>query len=522
MNDLYKEIKTLVEKDTYNFLKDKETYKQIINNYLRLISNHDLNEWHLKLNLLLLPLCDDYEFKKVKEKCIEIEKLIKDINLKAFMFMTFANIHRNRFENIAAKSYYEQSLTILKEIGKEKESLLVELNYAILLVRMDNIFEAYKILTALIEKGFIKEDNSNLMVAYSWLGVIEGKFKNYCKSIEYELLCKAIAIEENDMYAYAVLQNSLGINYYYLEQYELALQSYNEAIELATKQSNFDLLADVLHNVGNVYKKHGGLKKAEEYYLKALNLKGTEPNLNNLAASYAELGNLYLDMQRFEEAKTLLYKALHIRKEYKLSKTIVKSHLDYANYFVLTKEFDIARSIIERVIRNFDELDYNNLEKAYGMFETISINQEDFESALKYAKQKKEYREKFNQQESQQSIEDLKINFDLDIIKDNVQKKINLEKQKIALKRGIEAKEQVEEPIIEIKNNLKCIEKSFHKQNIYYIYEQNFAKMYAAIKKIEETLNTFENNKEIIFKKYLETEEMVEFIEQPSLENSFN
>nr|HPK40834.1 hypothetical protein [Candidatus Cloacimonadota bacterium] len=91
------------------------------------------------------------------------------------------------------------------------------------------------------------------------------------------------------------------------------------------------------------------------------------------------------------------------------------------------------------------------------------------------------------------------------------QKKAELEKQKTALNEAVKTKDKIAKPVAIIRDGLNSMRRSFQEQGVFSAFEQNLNKMYGAIERIDDLLYTFENNKNITFGLYLNTDEMVEF-----------
>lgn len=465
----------------------------------------------MKLNLILLQICDESELEKQKAKSEIIADIIDDRELKAQMYLAFANAHRYFLHQEQAEFYYQQCLELTKDIEGSMLHIHAELNYAILLFKKGEYLEAYKKLILIIENPLVKDDSFSLMTSYSWLSEIEKKFKNHSKSLEYYVLMSQIAKEIANMPAYVVAQIGIGINYYYLKKLDLSLDVFKNAIEIAEKYSYNDLIAEVYHHKAVLYQGLSQLEKTEERFLQALKLKEKRGSLFSQSVTIASLGTLYLEMINYQKAKEYLLNALSIRKKYKLQQFFVDVCLDYAKYFILTKNYKVAIAIIQKAIAKSNEDDNNNLAKAYGMLESINAEKANYDLALKYAKLKFECNDNLEKQESQQEIEELKMSFELESTKNEIQKNIELEKYKTALKDAARTKDEMNIPVQTIKKSWRSLKKVFQQQNSYEDFDSNMSKILHAIEKIEEDLNIFENNKNITFKLYLDKDEMVEF-----------
>jgi tetratricopeptide (TPR) repeat protein len=110
-----------------------------------------------------------------------------------------------------------------------------------------------------------------------------------------------------------------GLKYYYLAEYNKALEYYNKALDLqiVTLGEKHKDTASSYNNIGSVYSKLGDYVQALEYYNKALELqiatlgekhKDTANSYNNIGVVYRKLGD-------YVQALEYYNKSLEIRKE---------------------------------------------------------------------------------------------------------------------------------------------------------------------------------------------------------------
>jgi len=512
MNNIYDEIKKFMGTDVYIMFKDKALYQVKCHEFLSSIENDSLNEWHLKLNVINLLLCDMNMFEANKKKCEEIANSLNKQELTAYMLVNFANIHRGRFENDLAIDYYKQSLKLYSELNDHAMYSRTQLNYSILLVRMDKYLEAYKILIQLLDNEHIKSDKTLLMGVYSWLAVIESSFNNYEKSIEYNVYMANLALQVKNLSAYSVCQNSLGLTYNYLGKYDIALECFLTAQKIALEYSNFDLMADVLHNIGLVYQKMSDIENAMLFFLQSLEYRKKTSNFNNLAITYSVLGKIYFDKQDWEKAKEYFSQALEIRKKYNLLLHLKESYLDLADYYLASNQLNIAQSLVNNILSDQSNTNPSVIARSYSILEKLNAINGDYSSALRYAKMKNQHWKQYNNHESQQKIIALKNRFDMEIIKHETREKIELEKKKTALALAIKTKNRLTIPVNSIKEKINEFKQELEKHGLNDKYATYISRLSHSLDRIEAIMSTFENNQNISFKEYVQKWEMVEFL----------
>nr|HPK41432.1 hypothetical protein [Candidatus Cloacimonadota bacterium] len=112
-----------------------------------------------------------------------------------------------------------------------------------------------------------------------------------------------------------------------------------------------------------------------------------------------------------------------------------------------------------------------------------------------------------------QKISDFKGSLSIEQIKKDIKKRIEVEKQKTALERAVKTNELLCTPTNDIITNLAAIQEQLQNHSHYAEFENYLYRMNESIKRIKDTLQTFEMNKNIIFTSYLKSNEMVEFLE---------
>ena len=181
--------------------------------------------------------------------------------------------------------------------------------------------------------------------------------------------------------------------------------------------------------------------------------------------------------------------------------------------FNTLNNYQIAQTIIIKVIRDEKSCNDKCNAKAYELLERISIEQNDFKAAFINAQLKNQFKDNLSQFESAQKISDFKGSLSIEQIKKDIKKMIEVEKQKTALERAVKTNELLCTPTNDIITNLAAIQEQLQNHSHYAEFENYLYRMNESIKRIKDTLQTFEMNKNIIFTSYLKSNEMVEFLE---------
>jgi len=120
-----------------------------------------------------------------------------------------------------------------------------------------------------------------------------------------------------------VFYNNLGRTYYWLGQFDLAMESYRQAETLGVESASER--AALKTNIGDIYRQKGEYTEAIRCYQEAIKVDPDMPRV------HYELGNLYLKRREMEQAEYRLNRAIQLDPNYHralLARTILY-HLTY-------------------------------------------------------------------------------------------------------------------------------------------------------------------------------------------------
>ncbi len=116
------------------------------------------------------------------------------------------------------------------------------------------------------------------------------------KAIEYGKLGLALALQLNKTDLACDFQNDIGIAYWYIEDYESALDNCYNALITRQKFGRPDKIASSLNNTGLIYYKLRDYRKAIDMYKEALKHADPEKDFNLVSTLYNNLGLIYIEL----------------------------------------------------------------------------------------------------------------------------------------------------------------------------------------------------------------------------------
>ncbi len=122
------------------------------------------------------------------------------------------------------------------------------------------------------------------------------------KSVKFSEIAVDLSTEENLSLLKSQALNNCAIGNYYLGNYHIAIEKYQEALELNLQMWNETEIARSYNNLGLVYRKLGKFDLSLEYNLKSLDLEKKNDNKLGIAQSICNIGNLYFEMSNFDKS----------------------------------------------------------------------------------------------------------------------------------------------------------------------------------------------------------------------------
>ncbi|HNP18450.1 MAG TPA: tetratricopeptide repeat protein [Fulvivirga sp.] len=148
------------------------------------------------------------------------------------------------------------------------------------------------------------------------VNIYKGKFD---LSLDYLLKARDIYLNYPNNRGILTMYNSLGLIYFYQENYESALNNFFEAMGLVDKfYSVNSKKADrtrgrILNNIGIAYDNLNSFDEALEYFTRASTYSKKADDLQTLPSIYSNMGIIYLKTDRYELAESIFKEAYEIR-----------------------------------------------------------------------------------------------------------------------------------------------------------------------------------------------------------------
>ena len=147
------------------------------------------------------------------------------------------------------------------------------------------------------------------------LGNLYRKINNYRLALNCHNQALEIRKSIHDLKGIASSYNNLGEIYKTLNKHDEALIHFNNSLEIREKEGTPKEVAYTLNNIGSVYWLRKDYANALEFYLKSLEIRSELGDKSDIAASLNNLGNVYKNLNKYTKALDYYTKALKIREE---------------------------------------------------------------------------------------------------------------------------------------------------------------------------------------------------------------
>ena len=259
----------------------------------RLVNTYNWPEQEMNTGLyrrdLSVGVVRYYEYENQKKTTSEIMRQTNTVEL--LYHKTYVDLHEGfrffeqEFQHAIDLWQYAFARSLFQEIGKFRDSLTLEQHYtlmydeAVLLAREQQYHEALAIFLQL--ETYIQREMKD------WL----------------TLRRKAVLLYEK------------GSCYLQIRQFDEAITSFNECLDLEKKLGNDARVAFILSYLGNICRRQGDLQQAAEYYERSLALYKGQKNRRGYANTLYNVSLLSRLQGRFEEALRQCSMTLRIRQE---------------------------------------------------------------------------------------------------------------------------------------------------------------------------------------------------------------
>ncbi len=208
-----------------------------------------------------------------------------------------------------------------------------------------------------------QQDNQKYIALYHYnLGVYDAFRTKYSDAVR--RFNKAITLQKEAHLTHdlADTYKAMAGNYYYLENYNKALEMSYETLKIYERQQNDKGIVAMLNNLALLHKEAGNFVKASQLYFRAIRLIDAHHLQKSKAVLYGNLGMIYKNRKIYDSAYYYYQKSIAIDKKNNVKRGLTHTYYDLANlYAFYLKNKDSAHYYYQKSLNYAKKYDKNLL-----------------------------------------------------------------------------------------------------------------------------------------------------------------
>ena len=199
----------------------------------------------------------------------------------------------------------------------------------------------------------------------------EKALENYLKAYDF--------MKEEKEGLFSVLTN-IGLSYKALEQYDLALNYLQSAINLEEVKDNLSRKGDLMHNIGESQRLKGMLDTAEKSFKEALKYYKEADKEDRSSLTLNNLALVYEEKDQWDLAFTYLTKSVNIKEKYN-SGSLFSGYINLTELYLQRNDLQTAGYYLDKAFElGTNDLEYRSL--AYELKAQIARREGDVEEVF--------------------------------------------------------------------------------------------------------------------------------------------
>ncbi|MFT6502293.1 MAG: tetratricopeptide (TPR) repeat protein [Crocinitomicaceae bacterium] len=326
----------------------------------------------------------------------------------------------------SAVVYFNKSIDIASEIKNQKLVSTARIRKIFVIGESTDNKVAFRMMKDEFDAAASNKDTLNMIYSMNGMSLFGEEDSGFDANM------RAIQLAQNsgNEYEYGFLLNNLGVTKLDLDDPPGALADFEKAIDIAKRVENPRLELTVMENLAYYYLKIDSIelakKKLYEVYDRAASIKHNQVAVTAMV----NLGSLYHLEGGLKKSDSLTEAGLMLSKETKMYHVVSMIYLNKAS-------LELAGGRYNKVNENLDSVEFYqkytpNNKVQMGIYEIqyqMSKKRGDFEMALNYYAELKDFQDSINKNGRLQMISELQLKFDVEKKeKERVQQKIGFEK----------------------------------------------------------------------------------------------
>ena len=254
---------------------------------------------------------------------------------------TMGVAHERKGQYGRALQWYRRGITSLQGQDTSLEATIY-LAMAGVLYREGRYAEALERCTYGVDLARRAANEDELAHGYYLLGNIHTDTGQVEKAVDYRQRGLDIYRQTGDLMGQAKALNNLGVDYYYLGDWQASARCYRESLDLCERAGDVTEAVVVANNLGEILSDQGELEEASQLFSKSLSSWETMGYKLGIALAHSNLGRVATRQGRCTEAVELLQKSATSFKEIGSRGFLAEAHARLAEAYLELAKLDSA------------------------------------------------------------------------------------------------------------------------------------------------------------------------------------
>lgn len=200
-------------------------------------------------------------------------------------------------------------------------------------------------------------DNYGLHLAENSIAIVYYYLGDFVNAFDYWTRYENAMRESEDWRRVSATLSNKGLIYNQWADYDEAIATFTEALELADKANNIINKAGIFNSMGNAFQYSGNTEKSFEYYRKSMSLGKELDSKQAVSIALHNIGELHMNLGHADSALYYVQKSLQIENTLFNNRGIAETKATLGKIYIALKRYRLAFSFFEQAEKVFNDID---------------------------------------------------------------------------------------------------------------------------------------------------------------------
>ncbi len=373
----------------------------------------------LLLNLTIFFCLTNYAFCQSQHSAIDsliqvLQSERTDTN-KVTLLNSISNVMSQTGDYEQAKNYANEALLLSNKIKYKKGIADSYVKIGSVDRETGNYYDALKNYSVALEIYKEINDIDKVALAYNSIGTVHGEQGDYANALKFFFASLKILEGSNYKQSIATCYSNIGNVYFYLKNYQEALNNYFFFQAASEKANDKYGLAVSYVNIGSVYSMMGNYPEALKNCFASLKTAQEINDKRGVAFAYNNIGEVFLLLKNYPKALENHLASLKISEEIGDKSGVISSYINLGKIYTLLGQYTHSAEYLTKGLKISQETgNRESIKDSYSSLARLDSTMGNYKGALKYQKLYTEIKDSILNEESNEQIAQLKIQYETD------------------------------------------------------------------------------------------------------------